>query len=95
MEMGSFLRLAIGIATALGKLHAKRLVHRDIKPSNILVNRAAGAIKLIGFGLASRLQRERQVSNRSLGANGLLAIWQWTHSIGSDALNGSEPVSIW
>ena len=24
----------------------------------------------------------------------LLAIWQWTHSMGSDAVNGSEPVSI-
>lgn len=28
--------------------------------------------------------------------NGLTrTIWQWTHSIGSDAANGSEPVSIW
>ena len=35
------------------------------------------------------------LSNRSLGGTGLLAIWQWTHSIGSDAVNGSEPVSNW
>ena len=34
-------------------------------------------------------------SSRSLGGAGLLAIWQCTHSIGSDAVNGSTPVSIW
>ncbi len=33
--------------------------------------------------------------NRSLGAPGLRAIWQWTDSIGSEAENGSEPVAIW
>ena len=34
-------------------------------------------------------------SDRSLGDTGCRAIWQWTHSIGSDALKGSAPVSIW
>ena len=34
-------------------------------------------------------------SSRSLGGAGFLAMWQCTHSIGSDAVNGSEPVSIW
>ena len=38
MEVGRFLRLAIGIAMALGKLHQRGLVHKDIKPANILVN---------------------------------------------------------
>jgi NhaP-type Na+/H+ and K+/H+ antiporter len=31
---------------------------------------------------------------RSLGGSGFLAIWQCTHSIGSAAVNGREPVSI-
>ena len=35
------------------------------------------------------------VSSRSLGGTGFLAMWQCTHSIGSAAVNGSEPVSIW
>ena len=34
-------------------------------------------------------------ASRSLGGGGFLAIWQWTHSIGSVAVNGSEPVIIW
>ena len=60
MEVERFLRLAIGIAVALGKLHERGLVHKDIKPVNILVNCATGAVKFTGFGIASRLLRERQ-----------------------------------
>jgi serine/threonine protein kinase len=60
MEVGSFLRLAIGIAVAVGKLHQRGLVHKDIKPANILLNRTTGEVKLTGFGIASRLRRERQ-----------------------------------
>jgi PAS domain S-box-containing protein len=60
MEVGPFLRLAIGIAVALGKLHQRGLVHKDIKPVNILVNGATGDVRLTGFGIASRLVRERQ-----------------------------------
>ena len=60
MEVGRFLHLAISIAVALGKLHRRGLVHKDIKPANILVNQVTGAVKLTGFGIASRLPRERQ-----------------------------------
>ena len=35
------------------------------------------------------------VSNRSAGGIGFLAIWQWTQSMGSFAVNGRAPVSIW
>ena len=60
METGIFLRLAIGIAAALGKAHQAGLVHKDQKPGNILVNCADGAARLTGFGIATRLPRERQ-----------------------------------
>ena len=33
MEVGAFLRLAIGIVAALGRLHQRGLVHKDIKPA--------------------------------------------------------------
>ena len=60
MEVGGFLRLAIGIAGALGKAHQRGLVHKDIKPAHILANCADGQVRLTGFGIASRLPRERQ-----------------------------------
>jgi predicted ATPase len=60
MEITRFLRLAVGLTAVLGKLHKQGLIHKDIKPANILVNSATGAIWLTGFGIASRLPRERQ-----------------------------------
>ena len=61
MEVGRFLHLAIGIAAALGKVHQQGIIHKDIKPANVLVNLEANRVWLTGFGIASRLPRERQV----------------------------------
>ena len=52
--------LAIAVTAAVGKLHERSLVHKDIKPANILVNPFEGEVRLTGFGIASRLLRERQ-----------------------------------
>ena len=60
MEVGRFLRIAVGMAAALGKVHQRGLIHKDIKPANILVNAASDEVRLTGFGIASRLPRERQ-----------------------------------
>jgi PAS domain S-box-containing protein len=73
MDVGGFLRLAIGIATALGKLHQRGLVHKDIKPANILVNGTTGEVRLTGFGIASRLSRERQAAEPPETLAGTLA----------------------
>ena len=60
MEMTQFLRFAIGLAAALGELHKRELIHKDVKPTNILVNLKTFQVRLMGFGIASRLPRERQ-----------------------------------
>jgi len=60
MEMTQFLRLAVGLATALGGLHRRELIHKDVKPTNVLVNPATGQVRLMGFSITSRLPRERQ-----------------------------------
>src|SRR6516162_4116258 len=60
MEVGRFLRLAVALAAALGRLHERGLIHKDIKPANVLVNSATGQVWLTGFGIASQLPRERQ-----------------------------------
>jgi serine/threonine protein kinase len=53
-------RLAIGLAVALGQLHGRGLIHKDLKPAHVFVNEATGQVWLTGFGIASRLPRERQ-----------------------------------
>lgn len=60
MDMKVFLRLGIGIANALNQLHKQHVIHKDLRPSNILVVAESGRVWLTGFGIASRLARERQ-----------------------------------
>src|SRR6201998_2233463 len=60
MEIKQFLRIAIGLSSALGQLHNRSVIHKDLKPSNILVDTTSGHAWLTGFGIASRLPRERQ-----------------------------------
>jgi PAS domain S-box-containing protein len=60
IEIPRFLRVALGLATALKHVHQRQLIHRDIKPSNILVDSSRDQIWLTGFGIALRVPRERQ-----------------------------------
>ena len=59
LDLARFLRIAIGLAAALGHAHRRGLIHKDVKPENVLVD-DAGHVWLTGFGIASRLPRERQ-----------------------------------
>src|SRR5258706_8263693 len=59
LELTRCLRVAIGLATALGQVHAHGLIHKDIKPANVLVD-DVGNVWLTGFGIASRLPHECQ-----------------------------------
>jgi PAS domain S-box-containing protein len=58
-ELTRFLQIAVELAVALGEVHQRGLVHKDIRPANVFVN-AADRVRLTGFGIASRLPRERQ-----------------------------------
>ncbi|WP_162983968.1 protein kinase domain-containing protein, partial [Pseudomonas aeruginosa] len=60
LDTRTCLRLAVDIAVALRHLHQRGLVHKDLKPNHIQVNCTDGQARLTGFGLASRLPRERQ-----------------------------------
>ena len=60
LELAFSLRVAISLATAIDHLHQSGIIHKDVKPANVLVNPASGQCWLRGFGIASRLPRERQ-----------------------------------
>jgi predicted ATPase/signal transduction histidine kinase len=62
MELGRFLRLAINLAAGLEKLHRRGLIHKDINPAHILVDVATNQVWFTGFGISSRLARERQAA---------------------------------
>src|SRR5260370_37645144 len=59
LDLTRFLRIAIGLATALGQVHRHGLIHKHIKPANVLVDDAAN-VWLTGFGIASQLPHECQ-----------------------------------
>jgi serine/threonine protein kinase len=61
MDVTTFLSFAISIAAATSRMHQQGLVHKDLKPANILLDPVSKQAWLTGFGIASRLPRERQV----------------------------------
>ena len=72
-DVGPFLRVAAGIASAISGLHGRSLVHRDVKPSNFLVDVATGRAWLTGFVLTVRLAGERQAPVAPHAITGTLA----------------------
>jgi predicted ATPase/signal transduction histidine kinase len=51
LELDARLRLSVGLAETVGRLHRQKLLHRDINPGNILVTEHSG-VRLTGFGNA-------------------------------------------
>ena len=67
LSLIEFLNLAISLAEALTHIHKAPIIHKDIKPANIVINKSKKQIKLIDFGLASRLEGKTQtISNPNL-----------------------------
>jgi predicted ATPase/signal transduction histidine kinase len=52
------LDLAIQATAALGQIHQYGIIHKDINPSNIVWNPRSGQLKIIDFGISTRLSNE-------------------------------------
>lgn len=57
-ELTDFLRIGLALVDAIRRFHAHGLVHKDIKPANVFVGEAF-AVRVTGFGIATKLARER------------------------------------
>ena len=60
LKVVAALGFAVGLATALGRLHERELIHKDVKPTNVLVISATVRSGPSAFGIALRLRREHQ-----------------------------------
>ncbi|MEM9457851.1 MAG: AAA family ATPase [Myxococcota bacterium] len=58
VELDQFLTIARQVAEHVTALHRHKIIHKDLTPANIVINRNTGVIKLIDFGIATRLSRE-------------------------------------
>ena len=56
LDIKTALQIATEIAEAVSAAHRGGVVHRDLKPANIMIA-ADGHVKVLDFGLASRLER--------------------------------------
>ncbi len=73
VSLDVFLMLAVQITEIVGALHRQHIIHKDLTPSNILWNPMTGELKIIDFGLATRLSREHAVLTNPEGLEGTLA----------------------
>lgn len=60
IDLAAFLDYAVKMATILGSIHERGIIHKDVNPHNFLVNSDTGEFRVIDFGLASFLQRQKQ-----------------------------------
>lgn len=67
------LRIGAQVAGALARAHRLGVVHRDLKPANVIVNLAAGQVKLADFGVARDAGAEPTRTGLSLGTPAYMA----------------------
>ncbi|MFN6468359.1 MAG: AAA family ATPase [Nostoc sp. SerVER01] len=68
-----FLTIALKITESLAAIHNANIIHKDINPSNIVYNPETGQVKIIDFGISTRLSRENQTIRNLNQLEGTLA----------------------
>jgi diguanylate cyclase (GGDEF)-like protein/PAS domain S-box-containing protein len=68
-----FLSISLKITSSLGQLHATRIIHKDINPANIVYHPKNQQLKIIDFGISTRLTRENPTLKNPNVLEGTLA----------------------
>ncbi len=58
LPLDLFLEIAIAISKGLSQIHAANVIHKDINPANIVFNPKTRQLRIIDFGLSSRIRQE-------------------------------------
>ncbi|MDY6901400.1 MAG: AAA family ATPase, partial [Cyanobacteriota bacterium] len=67
------LEIACQITDSLAQIHAAQVIHKDINPSNIVFNPVTKQLKIIDFGISTRLGSEHTVLSSPNALEGTLA----------------------
>jgi histidine kinase len=59
-DIVDFLYIAIAIAQAISDIHRNNIIHKDINSNNILVNLQKRIVKIIDFGISSKIDLKQQ-----------------------------------
>ncbi|NEQ72122.1 MAG: AAA family ATPase [Okeania sp. SIO2C9] len=58
LSLKNFLNIAIKITESLSAIHQANIIHKDINPSNVVYNSQTEELKIIDFGISTRLSQE-------------------------------------
>ncbi|MBM9576412.1 AAA family ATPase, partial [Leptospira sp. 201903070] len=58
VNLKDFFKIAIDLAERLGEIHNKKVIHKDLKPDNIIFNPEGSILRIVDFGISTRLSKE-------------------------------------
>ncbi|MGB0385687.1 MAG: AAA family ATPase [Ardenticatenaceae bacterium] len=73
LSLEEFLGLGVKVCDILGQIHAANVMHKDINPANIVLNPTTGQVKVIDFGISTKLSRENPTFRNPKLLEGTLA----------------------
>jgi len=59
LSLKEILAIVIEIVVGLERIHAANIIHKDINPANIVLNQATKQLKIIDFGISTKLKQEQ------------------------------------
>lgn len=72
LNIKKFCFLAREMASALSEIHQKNIIHKDISPANFVYNSETQQVKVIDFGISTKVDQESQNAAHQDGLEGNL-----------------------